>query len=194
MDKSNEKEGMAVFAAKSELERTLQAGIQGAPELKGEEKARYLGEFRERVLRILTKRQAGESQIYPEIEAALKDPRASVLVINGDLHDNVLRKYKKLAEASGVPVTSRRAAEYAGDTGLLVAASHAVDVEQIEVAGRRERLLKKGLPEQLIDAVGEEVCKDCYALIREKAPEELDHYRQIGAIGRLFGEKCPGHE
>ncbi|MNC67103.1 hypothetical protein D3C75_1175690 [compost metagenome] len=65
---------------------------------------------------------------------------------------------------------------------------------EVEVEYRQERLAKKGLNEQLIRAAGQAVCKDCYAHIREAAPEELEHYRQMNPLSRLFGEKCPGHE
>ncbi|WP_438447934.1 YueI family protein [Gorillibacterium sp. sgz5001074] len=187
-------EALTGFAGKSGLEQTLQAGIHGAPELHKEEKNRFLGEFRERVLRMLTRSQVGEPVAYPEIESALKDPRASYMVVHGDISSKALDKYKKLAQAAGKPVTARHDEDFAGETGLVVVSKSAVYVEQVEVEGRREKLRKRGLPEQLIDAAGEAVCKDCYHKVQELAPEELKHYRLIPAISRLLGEDCPGHE
>lgn len=186
--------GFPGYSGKSELERTLQAGIQGAPQLKKEETTHYLGEFRERVLRVLTRSQVGESILYPEIEEALSHPKAKLLVLHGDQMEQAVSKYQKLAESKGVAVTYRRDEGFSGDIGLVVASNQAVDAEGVEVEDRQERLLRKGLTEQLIRAAGQAVCKDCYARVRHAAPEELKHYRQMNPLSRLFGEKCPGHE
>lgn len=195
MDNRDTKEGaLSGFAGKSELERTLQAGIHGAPELRHEEKTQYLGEYRERVLVVLTRSQVGEPVVYPEIEAALKNPKAAFMVVHGEISGKALEKYKKLAQAYGKPVTARNDDEFSEETGLVVAAREAVDAEQVEVEGRKEKLLKRGLPEQLIDAAGEAVCKDCYRQVKELAPEETANYRLISPISRMLGEQCPGHE
>ncbi|MDF2922924.1 MAG: hypothetical protein K0R57_1838 [Paenibacillaceae bacterium] len=194
MDDQAKRDAWSGLAGKSELERTLHAGIQGAPELRGDEKAHYLGEFRERVLVALTRQQAGESVPYQEVEAALKNPRAALMVAHGQLGDKALSKYKKLAQAYGRVVTIRQDASFVGETGLIVAADTAVDLEQVHVEDRRERLLKKGLPEQLIQATGAAICKECWTLLQQRAPEELENYRMLNPISRLFGEKCTGHE
>lgn len=194
MDERKEKESYTGFSGKSELERTLQAGLQGSMELGHDEKTHYLGEFRERVLRVLTKSQVGEHVAYAEIEEALKDPRAALMVLHGDIGGQAAEKYRKLAEARGKPVTARKDADFAGEAGLVVVAKCAVDIAEIGVEDRMARLTAKGLTEQLIRAAGEAVCKDCYARIREAAPEELKHYRLMSPVSRLFGEDCPGHE
>lgn len=185
---------MKEWSGKSELERTLQAGISGEPQLRREEKSHYLGEFRERVLRMLTRSQVGEPVVFPEIEEALKDPRSSFLVAHGDISDHALAKYRKLAERYRKPLTTRHGSEYEGETGLIVASREAVDMTDISVESREEKLLKRGLPEQLIDAAGEAICKDCYEKLQELAPEETKNYSVISPISRMFGEKCPAHE
>lgn len=194
MKDSTRDEALSGFAGKSGLERTLQSGIHGAPELRREEKTHYLGEFRERVLRVLTRSQVGEPVVYPEIEAALRDPKAAYMVVHSEISGKALAKYKKLAESAGKPVTSRNDPDFEGEAGLAVVSREAVDAEQVEVESREERLLKRGLPEQLIDAAGQAVCKDCYEKLKELAPEETRHYRLISPISRMFGERCPGHE
>lgn len=194
MDKSNRDEAISGFAAKSPLERSLQVGIHGAPELRREEKTHYLGEFRERVLRMLTRSQVGDPVVYPEIEAAIRDPRAAFLVVHSEISEKALGKYKKLAEQNGKPVTARSEPDFYEETGLVVVSRSAVDAEQVEVESREDRLLKRGLPEQLIHAAGQAVCKDCYEKVQELAPEESKNYRLISPISRLFGENCPGHE
>lgn len=194
MSEEKTQPGFSGYSGKSEMERTLQAGLQGAPRLKPEEVSHYLGEFRERVLRVLTKSQVGESILYPEIEEAVKHPKAKLMVLQGGQMEQAVAKYQKLAEANGISVTYRRDEEFTGEIGLVVASGDAVDIQEVDVEYRQERLLQKGLTEQLIRAAGQAVCKDCYARIREAAPEELEHYRQMNPLSRLFGEKCPGHE
>lgn len=194
MDEQNGQGKFNGLAEKSQLERTLQAGIQGAPQLRGEERSHYLGEFRERVLRVLTRDQVGEHMLYQEIDEALKDPRSALLVLHGDIGEQAVQKYKKLAAAQGKEVTSRRDSSFTGEAGLVVASRDAVDIDYVEVETRRERLLRKGLTEQIIDASGEALCKECYSLVRRVAPEELCHYRLMDPISRLFKEKCPGHD
>jgi uncharacterized protein YueI len=194
MNDGTRDEAISGFAAKSGLERTLQAGIHGAPELRHEEKIHYLGEFRERVLRLLTRSQVGEPIVYQEIETAIRDPRAAYIVVHSEISDKALKKYKMLAAANGKSVTSRNDPDFEGEAGLVVVSRQAVDVEQVEVEGREDRLMKLGLPEQLIDAAGQAICKDCYGKLRELAPEETRNYRLISPISRLFGERCPAHE
>lgn len=117
----------------NEVEQRLIIGIHGAPELKRHEKLRYLGEFQERVLRILTKSQVSDSVIHPEIEEALKDPRSTRLLLDGDISYDFRGKYVKLARKYQKPYTMVNDPKQKGDTGLAVVADHAVDVEKIEV-------------------------------------------------------------
>lgn len=189
-------EAAAWAASHSALERTLQAGIHGAPELRKEEKNLFLGEFRERVLKTLTRQQMAEPDVYEEIRAALNDPRADKLVIDGSTPDRHNGKYEKLAASLGKPYTVRHDADFQGEIGLLVVSDRAVDVpdEQIRTKSREEKLKEKGIPEPLIRAAGKKICVKCYGLIQEKAPEEKGKYRVMTMMDRLFGEKCPGHE
>jgi uncharacterized protein YueI len=189
-------EAAAWASSHSALERTLQAGIHGAPELRKDEKQHYLGEFRERVLKVLTRQQMAEAEVYDEIRSALNDPRAEKLVIDGSTPDRHNDKYEKLAASLGKPYTVRRDADFQGDIGLIVVSAQAVDVpdDELRVKTREERLSAKGVPERLIQAVGKKVCVSCYALIQEKAPEEKPRYSVMTMLDRLFGEPCPGHE
>lgn len=195
-ERDSVKEAAAWAGSHSALERTLQAGIHGAPELRPEEKRYFLGEYRERVLKVLTKKQLGEAEIYDEIRTALADPRADKLVIDGSTPDRHNDKYEKLAASLGKQSTTRRDSELQGDLGLVVVSGRAVDLpdEEIRVKTREEKLRDRGIPDLLIQAAGKKVCVKCYALIQEKAPEEKGRYRVMTMLDRLFGEKCPGHE
>lgn len=117
----------------NELEQRLIYGIHGTPELKRSEKLQYLGEFRERIFKVLTKDQVDDSLPYPEIEEALKDPRSSRLLLNGDLDYDYRAKYIKIARKYNKPYTVINDPDLKGETGLAVIADHAVDMEKIEV-------------------------------------------------------------
>lgn len=117
----------------NDLEQRLQIGIHGRPELKPEEKARYLGEFRERVLRLLHKTQVLKKNIYPEIEEALKDTRSVRLLLNGDLPYQHRAKYIEVARKYNKPYTVINDPKLKGNVGLAVVSDDAVDMEKIEV-------------------------------------------------------------
>jgi len=129
-----EKERLKNFAAKSEMERTIAVGLHGAPELKYEEKKQHLGEFRERILKLLTKAQVMENKIYPEIVEALQDQRATKMLINGDIAYQFRSKYQKIASELGKSYTVVHDPELKGDAGLVVAADQAVDEENIYIS------------------------------------------------------------
>lgn len=117
----------------SDLEQRLMVGLHGTPELKRSEKVQHLGQFRERILRMLTKDQVDDQHVYPEIEEALKDPRATRLLLNGDLAYKYRTKYIQLARNFDKPYTVVNDPSLKGSVGLVVVADYAVDVEKIEV-------------------------------------------------------------
>jgi uncharacterized protein YueI len=116
-----------------EVEERLIIGIHGTPELKRSEKILYLGEFRERVLKVLTKDQVDDSVLYPEIEEALKNPHAARLLLDGDLDYEFRAKYIKLARKYNKSYKVINDPDLKGEIGLVVASDQAVDVENIHI-------------------------------------------------------------
>lgn len=117
-------------------EERLAVGMYGAPELKQDEKSLYLGEFRERIIRILSKKQVAQRFIYPEIIEALSHKQSSRMLINGELSDQFTDKYIALAREVSKPYTVIHDPELKGDTGLVVVSDKAVDIDYIEVKNR----------------------------------------------------------
>jgi uncharacterized protein YueI len=117
----------------NDVEQRLMVGLHGTPELKPDEKVQYLGQFRERILIMLTKNQVYAKQVYHEVEEALKDPRSSRLILNGDLAFEHRSKYIKIAREFDKPYTVVNDPSLKGNVGLMVVADHAVDEENIEV-------------------------------------------------------------
>lgn len=186
-----EKESRASFARKSALDQALHAGLHGSPQLRKKERRRHLGQFRERIIKALTFEQIEEMGTYPEIAEALQDPRAKRIVISRQADLKAASEYIRLARESGILFTTVDSPKYSGELGLVVVADEAVQVADISVPSRRKRLQTKGLPEMLIDAVGEKICPRCYRLIEELAPEEKINYRKQSFFDRLLGSNCP---
>jgi len=132
-DSDQQRDEIGTLSKKSRLEQALAVGMDSVPELKKEEKMLYLGEFRERVLRMLTKEQVASPSVFPEIIEALKDKRTLKMLINGDLSIKLTEKYINLAKEVGKPYTTIHNSELKGDTGVVVISDQAVDVEKIDV-------------------------------------------------------------
>lgn len=73
METDIQREAISAWLSKGEIEKALSIGLHGAPELRRDEKRHYLGEFRERVITLLSKKQVVEPGVYPEIVKALED-------------------------------------------------------------------------------------------------------------------------
>lgn len=176
---------------KDVLEQTLLIGIHGVPELKREERQRLLGQFRERVIKVLTFKQIAEPGIYAEIKDAVAHPQARRLIISRKADLSGAAKYIRLARRQNMAFTTVDLPEFKGPVGLVVAADEAVDAANIEVADRTERLLAAGVPREVIEARGQTLCKACLDLLQRVAPEEVVNYRKEGVLSRLLGKKCP---
>lgn len=187
-----QKEAAGAWLNRSDLEKALAAGLHGAPELGRDEKKRYLGEFRERVFRLLSRKQVVEPGIYPAISEALKDKRVHRMVINGDIDFHLTDKYSKLAQKAGKEVTIVSDPEFTGDTGLVLVGKEALDIDEIAVEDRKTSLARAGVPEKITEAAGKKLCEKCFKKILEAAPEEKPNYRQINLIDLICGEHCPG--
>lgn len=176
---------------KSPLEQTILKGIHGTPQLRREEHKYYLGQFRERVLRVLTFAQIAEPAVYREIEEAVVHPKARRLLISRRADLAGAAKYIRLARDRGLPFATVDLPEYRGPVGLVVVAAEAVDVEEVSVPDRTQRLLAAGVPLEVIEAQGQGLCKACLDLLKEVAPDEARNYRKLSLLDRLQGNNCP---
>ncbi len=178
---------------KSEIERLIFSGLHGAPQPNADEKRRYLGLNREQVMAVLFDHQVKEPAIYIEVANAIKDPRAAIMILNGSIDVIFTAKYKTLAAAAGLHVTTVSGPEYSPATGLVVASDAAVDLEIIECGSRSSRLRSFGISDALIKCAGKKVCRKCFGLIKSKVPAEAINYKQLNLIDSLTGEYCPAH-
>lgn len=187
----DERDRLKNFSSKDELEQYIVKG-QGVPELKKEEKAIFLGEFRERVIKALSIPQLHEEGTYKEVEDAIKDPRASKLVINRKADLKKAAEYIRLAKENSIRFTTVDSGSIKNTLGLIVAADFAVDMDDIYVENRKEKLLALGIPQSVIDKPGMKLCSKCFEKLKEKAPEEVKNYKSLTFTDRILGIKCKG--
>ncbi|SFP99682.1 YueI family protein [Salibacterium halotolerans] len=111
----------------------LEEGIYGPKELKPDEKRRFLGTFRERVLLALTKKQVMQKGTFLEVEQMLQHHPDAVMVVNGKLGYKAVSAYTKLADSYGVESQRITSLNKETDIGLVLAKEEAVHKEDIFV-------------------------------------------------------------
>lgn len=166
------------------------AAHHGPAESRPWERARFLGQLRERVLKALTFAQVEEEGVYPEILEAIRDPRARKLIISRDADLYAAREYIRLARENDLSFTTVDSPWFTGNIGLVVASDRAVDEPEIMVKSRAERLRELGVPESVISARGKPLCPSCYKLLQRLAPGEAQNYTPISWVDRLLGRSC----
>jgi len=115
---------------KSKLEKKVMEGIYGEPELKKEEKNRFLGQFKERVINFLTYKQVMEKGINNKILTAIKDPEAAKIVIDRDVDIDYARDYIELARENNLKFKRIDSPDFIGDIALVIVSNHAVDYKR----------------------------------------------------------------
>lgn len=116
-----------------DIENILQEGIHGPKEINPEERKKFLGTLRERILAVLTKPQVRASGINGQIEELMIQNPKVKMILNGDIDYSYLRKYIKLANTHHIPFTISNDQEHPTDIGLVLAYDYAIDKENIYI-------------------------------------------------------------
>ncbi|CAI9391928.1 YueI family protein [Niallia sp. Sow4_A1] len=130
------------------LDDYMQKGMYGAKETKPEERRKFLGTLRERVVIALNQSQVIEPSPYKEILDAMKKNTGAKLYLNGHLDYSYLSKYIKEANQAKMEYTIVTNKEADSEIGLLIAYDHAINKEDIYIG------------EQTNDTVEEESSQD----------------------------------
>lgn len=118
---------------KTTVDEVLQQGIYGPLETKPDERRKFLGTLRERIIAALTKSQVGEMEVYPQVEQHMKENPQSHLFLNGNMSYESLSKYVKLATKYKIEHTIVTNKEHDSEIGLVLAMEHAIDKEEIYI-------------------------------------------------------------
>jgi uncharacterized protein YueI len=116
---------------RDKVDEILQQGIYGPKEIKPEERKRFLGTLRERIVVALTQVQVREKKVLSELEKLMKEHSKAHLYLNGQIEYSSLSKYLKMAGEIGMSFTIVNNQEVETDIGLVVAYDYAIDKEEI---------------------------------------------------------------
>lgn len=132
---------------KPTVDEVLKQGMYGPLETKPEERKKYLGTLRERIIVVLKKSQVAEEQVYPQVENYMKQYPKAHLFLNGNIPYQELSKYVKMAAKHKVEHKIVNNLEYETEIGLVLAMDYAIDKEEIYVGKEPIELdqPKKGL-------------------------------------------------
>jgi uncharacterized protein YueI len=119
---------------KPNVEEVLQQGIHGALETKPDERRKFLGTLRERIIVALKRSQVTEALIYPQVEREMKKHPQANLYLNGNIEYAALSKYVKLAAKHKIEHKIVTNKEHDTEIGLLLAMDHAIDKEEIYIS------------------------------------------------------------
>lgn len=116
---------------KQSVDDIIMNGIKGTPELKKEEKNKYLGTYRERVEIVLTIGQVMKPTTYSDITHSLQTLKNIELLLNGDVSYQYLSKYIKVANTYHVPFSIVQNNESDTEIGLVITHKTAIDKTDI---------------------------------------------------------------
>jgi len=128
---------------KQTVEQVLQQGIYGPMETKPEERRKFLGTLRERIVIALNKSQVSEKEVYPQVEQSMKEHSDAHLFLNGAIGYQELSKYVKLAAKHNMEHTIVTDKEHETDIGLVLAVNYAIEKEEIFIEKKQYVLPKE---------------------------------------------------
>lgn len=118
---------MRGFSKKGDLEKTIAVGIHGAPELRPDEKRRYLGFFRERVIQAVTFEQVRTKEGMQVMTDSLGDARGVELLIHQEARGTAMPLVVQ-ARRKGLDFTIVANPNLIGDVAVALVAKDAVDI------------------------------------------------------------------
>ncbi|WP_430340359.1 YueI family protein [Rossellomorea vietnamensis] len=138
-----------MFLSKPTIDDYLENGIYGQKQTKPDERRKFLGTLRERIVIALTQSQVREKGIYKEVQDHLKKHPDAKLLLNGNMSYTFLSKYIKLADTYHVSFSMVTNKDIETDIGLVLAYDHAIDQEEIYVQKKSEKVVEaKSKPKQ----------------------------------------------
>ncbi|HYK72806.1 MAG TPA: YueI family protein [Pseudoneobacillus sp.] len=120
-----------VLLERDKVDEYLQQGMYGPKEIKPEERRRFLGTLRERIVVALTIPQVREGKVNVELEKVMKENVKAHLYLNGQIEYPSLSKVLKIARKLGMPFTIVNNQDVETDIGLVVAYDYAIEKEDI---------------------------------------------------------------
>ncbi len=167
---------------KTNLEKTVEFALWGAPEIKPEEKKKWLGEFRERIIMGISLETASQAESIIHVEKALEDQQAEMLIVNNSLPSEIVTRYMQLAKKVNREYKSVDT-DHTNAMGVVVASRQAVKREAVEPQ-------IKMLPPKFKGLKSKKLCSKCYEEVSKEYPEYLAFFEKISFGDKMIGIKC----
>ncbi|MCR2820321.1 YueI family protein [Lederbergia panacisoli] len=123
----------------SNVDDYLQKGMYGVKEIKPEERRKFLGTIRERIVVALTKSQVMEKGVYPEVIQLMKEHPKAVMLLNGDLDYSYLSDYIHKARSNHIQFSIVANKNYDTNIGLVLTYDYAIDKKEIYIQKNKEK-------------------------------------------------------
>ncbi|MFD1850890.1 YueI family protein [Oceanobacillus bengalensis] len=109
----------------------LTEGMYGTRLPKEDERRKYLGTLRERIILALTIGQVMSDKGIAKLEEAMKENKGSTLLINGHVSARFMKEEKSLATKYNIPYTVIANEQTDTDIGAVLTYDYAIDKEEI---------------------------------------------------------------
>lgn len=116
---------------KKNVDDYLKEGIYGVRLPKEEERIRFLGTLRERIVIALTIGQVMSDSGLKKLEEEMQQHPNARLIMNGHVAHRFLKEEKALAQKYNIPYTTITTEENKTDIGAVLTYDHAIDKEEI---------------------------------------------------------------
>ncbi|WP_163540069.1 YueI family protein [Gracilibacillus sp. YIM 98692] len=128
--------------AKKQLDDYIQEGIYGAKETNPDERRRYLGSLRERVVLALKKTEIrGKKGLY-ELEEAMRQYPDATMLMNGNMSVRFFKPYRDAAKKHHISYTSVTNRDAKTTYGIILAMDNAIDKKNIHIKHETQRKRK----------------------------------------------------
>ncbi|WP_156290319.1 YueI family protein [Oceanobacillus salinisoli] len=121
----------------------LTEGMYGTRLPKEDERKKYLGTLRERIVLALTVGQVMTDKGIDKLEEMMKENKEAKLLINGQVSTRFMSKEKALANKYNIPYTIITNEENSTDIGAVLTYDYAIDKEDIYLNDKLEEIEAK---------------------------------------------------
>ncbi len=120
---------------KDQIEEYIKYGLSGIPQIKKEEKKKFLGEFRERVVLAIEEAYLNNEDIFEKIEAALNNQLVHKIIVNSSLSSSLRGKCMRLAKRYHKDF---KLVNGESDISIILASKTAIDQDEVFFKEKRE--------------------------------------------------------
>lgn len=125
--------------SKKNVDDYLTEGMYGTRLPKEEERIRFLGTLRERIVIALTTGQVVTDSGLKQLEKAMQAHPKTKLIINGHVSYRFLKEEKALAAKYNIPYTTIANEEHKTDIGAVLTYDYAINKEDIFIEAEPEK-------------------------------------------------------